>query len=154
MKTLRTLSLLILLCGTAYADPVMVGGGTATLSPPIGVANWDASGLRIHFTVTNTSVEPLIITQLTNIVTGLWAAANLAIAVGDSQSFIRELNGVWTWVPSEFLDGTTVYFGTTGYSAPPATPTPEPATLGLLGAGLVALWRRRRSRGAAERGER
>ncbi len=137
---MKTLLLLILLCGTAYADPVMVGGGTATFPTLFGVYNWNTSGMQVNFTVTNTSAESLIITQLSNDITGLWTAANLAIEIGDSQSFTRQLNGAWVVSWSEFLDRTTVYFT-------PTTAVPEPATLGLLGAGLAALWKRRRSTG-------
>ncbi len=140
MKKL-VLLLVLLVPVTVNADPVLVGGGTAAVSGTYGVASWNALGLHIHFTVLNTSVDPLMITSVSNSYGGPWVVTGLDLTSLQSQSFICELPGIWQWNAATFLSATTIYFsGPAGL----ATPTPEPATLGLLSLGLLAVVRRAR----------
>lgn len=89
--------------------------------------------------VINTSVEPLSITAVSNSLAGPWVMPNLALAPLESATFLCELPGVWQVDLGNFISATTIYFNG---SQPVATP--EPATLGLLGLGLIAAARRAR----------
>lgn len=140
MKRLLTLLTLIgVLAIPVFGDPVCIGGGTAAVANTVGIANWDATGLRIQFTVINTSVEPLSITAVSNSLAGPWVMPNLALVPLESATFLCELPGVWQVDLGNFISATTIYFNG---SQPVATP--EPATLGLLGLGLIAAARRAR----------
>lgn len=132
------LSVLFCVC-VAYsvqADPTMIGG-TADVTNFSVRYNWDALGPVATFNVLNTSTIPLTSVSFTGWET-VWNLNPVALTPNSNGAF----SAMFLRVPVN-TSGFAFYNSMVLQFQSPAA-VPEPATIGLLGVGLLALFKKLR----------
>jgi PEP-CTERM motif len=127
----------LIVFANARADPIIIGDGSVSITNIIGVANWDALGLKVYFDLENTSLDPNL--KLVSITSPLADRSylDLNLMPNDSANFLFEFPTYWNNIPF-LMDSVSITFAN-------VAAVPEPISLVLFGSGFLLLLVRKRS---------